>query len=296
MAKKTTRGPLTALFTVRIWGTTFISTKVLLDDFQPVEILFFRFVMGYMALFAAAPRWLKGPDWKQEVLFAAAGLCGVSLYYLLENIALTYTMTANVSVIVSTAPFFTVILDRLLVDRGQKLRANFLLGFAFAIGGIALISFQGSGVEINPMGDLLSLLAAVIWACYSLLIRKIGTFGYPVVLATRRMFFYGILFMVPALSFFEFHLDFPRFANSIYLLNFLYLGLGASAVCFASWNYAVEMLGPVKTSVYIYLVPVITVITSFLILGEKVTLMSGAGVALVLAGLFISEYKKKKKE
>ena len=91
-----TAGHLAALFTVLIWGTTFISTKVLLTAFAPVEILFIRFLLGLAALFAACPRRLRGMGVRREAALAAAGLCGVCLYYLLENIALTYTMASNV--------------------------------------------------------------------------------------------------------------------------------------------------------------------------------------------------------
>ena len=89
MESDTIRGHLAALLTILIRGTTFISTKVLLVGFQPAEILFLRFVIGLLALLLASPRRLKGTTPRQELTFAAAGLCGVCLYYLLENIALT---------------------------------------------------------------------------------------------------------------------------------------------------------------------------------------------------------------
>lgn len=152
-------GHLCALLTIIIWGTTFISTKVLLVDFQPVEILFFRFVMGFLMLLIIYPHRLTGTDRKQEIIFAAAGGCGICLYYLLENIALTYTMASNVGVIISVAPFLIAILSHLFLKEEGKLRARFFIGFAVAIAGIFLISFNGSKLELNPVGDLLALLA-----------------------------------------------------------------------------------------------------------------------------------------
>lgn len=295
MERKTAAGHLTALITIIIWGTTFISTKVLLADFQPVEILFFRFIMGFLALLIVCPRRLKGTDIRKEAAFAAAGLSGITLYYLMENIALTYTMASNVGVIISVAPFFTAILSHLFLKQEEKLSANFFLGFAAAMAGIALISFNGSALRLNPAGDLLALLAAFLWACYSILIRKIGGYGYNTILTTRRIFLYGILFMIPALFLFDFQLDLGRFGDRTYLLNILFLGLGASAACFVTWNYAVKLLGVVKTSVYIYMVPVVTLVTSVLILKEPFTWMTGAGTALTLAGLWLSERKDSKK-
>lgn len=217
-----------------------------------------KFVMGLFALLAVWPRRLKGTTAKQELAFAAAGLCGVCLYYLLENIALTYTMASNVGVIISVAPFFTALLSHLFLHQDEKLRPGFFLGFAVAMAGIILISFNGSSLQFGPTGDLLTLLAAFLWACY------------------------------------YFQWDLTRFANPVYLLNILFLGLGASALCFVTWNFAVKRLGAVRTSIYIYMVPVITLIASVLILHEPFTWMTGAGMFLTLAGLLLSEYKTKK--
>lgn len=291
MEQKTSIGHFTALLTIVIWGTTFISTKILLTDFQPVEILFFRFIIGFLALFIINPHCLKSVSLKQEITFIAAGLCGICLYYLLENIALTYTMASNVGVIISVAPFFTAILAHLFMKSEEKLRANFFIGFAVAMVGIVFISFNGSKLELSPKGDILAILAAFVWACYSILTKKISSYGYPIIATTRRTFFYGILFMIPALFFFDFDVRFTRFTNSTYLLNILYLGLGASALCFVTWNFAVKILGAIKTSVYIYMVPVITVATSVVILHEQITVLSGAGTLLTLVGLFLSESK-----
>ena len=99
--------------------------------------------------------------------------------------------------------------------------------------------------------------------------------------------------MVPALFLFEFEVGLERFADVTYLLNILYLGLGASALCFVTWNLAVKALGAVKTSVYIYMVPVITVVTSVLVLKEPVTWVSVMGTLLAVGGLFFSEYNGK---
>lgn len=288
---KKAAGHLSALVTILIWGTTFISTKVLLIDFEPIEILFFRFFLGFLALLIVFPRPMKGTDKRQEIVFAAAGLCGVCLYYLLENIALTYTMAANVGVILSIAPFFTAILTHWF-EKEEKLRANFLIGFIVAMIGICLIHFNGAKMQLNPIGDLLALAAAAVWACYSVLTRKISGFGFHTIQTTRRVFAYGILFMIPARFLFHCRVGTARFANPVYLGNLIFLGFGASALCFVTWNMAVKILGAVKTSIYIYLVPVITVVTSALILKEKVTVMSGIGTVLTLIGLFLSEYRE----
>lgn len=289
MDKKATAGHITALITILIWGTTFISTKILLADFTPIEILFFRFLLGLLVLIAIYPKRLRIKDKKQELTFAAAGLCGICLYYLLENIALTYTMASNVGVIISVAPFFTAVLSHIFLKTEEKLKARFFVGFIVAMTGICFISFSGSEFELNPVGDILAIIAAFVWAVYSLLTRKISSYGYNTIQTTRRIFTYGILFMLPFLLVFDFGLDVQRFVKPKYALNLIYLGLGASALCFVTWNYAVKVLGAVKTSVYIYIVSVITVVTSVIVLKEKVTWMAAIGIGLTLIGLFLSE-------
>ena len=293
MDKKTTTGHITALVTIMIWGTTFISTKILLADFTPIEILFFRFLLGLLVLIIIYPKRLKIKDKKQELTFAAAGLCGICLYYLLENIALTYTMASNVGVIISVAPFFTAVLSHVFLKTEEKLKVQFFVGFVVAMIGICLISFSSSELKLNPIGDILAIVGAFVWAVYSLLTRKISSYGLNTIGTTRKIFTYGILFMLPFLFVFDFNLDVQKVIKPEYALNLIYLGLGASALCFVTWNYAVGVLGTVKTSVYIYIVPVITATSSVIVLKEKITWIAAIGIGLTLIGLFLSESKLK---
>lgn len=296
MNNKQITGHIAAFITIIIWGTTFISTKILLVDFQPVEILFFRFVLGLFALIIVYPKKLKGTTIKQEITFAVAGLCGICLYYLLENIALDITLASNVGVIISVAPFFTAIMSHIFMKTKEQLKINFFVGFVVAMAGICLISFNGNKFSLNPLGDILAIASALVWAIYSLLTRKISSYGYNTVQTTRRVFAYGIAFMIPTLFFFDFNIDLSRMTNAGNLCNLIFLGLGASALCFVTWNYAVKLLGAIKTSVYIYIVPVITVMASAIVLQEQITLLVGIGTALTLTGLLVSEAKIKSKK
>lgn len=289
MNNKNTLGHISAILTVLIWGTTFISTKVLLSHFTPIEILFFRFSLGFIALLLIYPHKLVLTDKKQEKFFMLAGLCGVTLYFLFENIALTYSFASNIGVIVSISPFITGILSHFFLKQ-EKLKLSFFLGFLVSITGVALISFNGSTVlKLNPIGDILAVLAAATWSVYSIVTKKISDYQYNTIQVTRRIFFYGLIFMLPALFFFDFHIGIDRFKEPLLLFNILFLEFGASAVCFVTWNLSLKLLGVLKTSVYIYAVPVITVAFSAFILKEKITSIAMVGTFLTLAGLFISE-------
>lgn len=298
-----TRGHLAAILTIFIWGVTFISIKVLLDEFSPIEVMFYRLVVALLALLVASPPsfsktfssiqtaqavgWMK--KIKSELLFMFAGLTGVTLYFIFQNTALDYTQASNVGVLISVAPLLTALVSAVFL-RDEKLGGNFFFGFVIAIAGIILISYNGNTVlKLNPLGDLLSLLAAGVWAFYSVTIRKLSAAGIAPIRMTRKVFTYGLLFLLPLLPLFDFRLGLERLALLPNVLHILFLGLGASALCFVTWNYAVGVLGAVKTSVYIYMTPVVTIAASVLVLDERVTWVALAGVVLILAGLFVSE-------
>ena len=282
-------GHLAASFTILLWGATFISTKVLLETFSPVEILVVRFVLGYVALWVAAPRFLQLRERREELYFAAAGVTGITLYYLLENIALVYASASNVGITVSTAPFFTALLVPVFMKGKTAIPFRFYVGFFVALSGIALITVQESALSFSPFGDFLALLAALAWAVYSHLLRIVFSFSYPTILVTRRIFGYGILCMLPILFCEDRAFPLAAIFDPLNLGNLLFLGLGASACCFATWNYAVKVMGPVKTGVYIYATPVVTAILAILILQEPFTWLSACGMALALAGLWLSK-------
>lgn len=293
------RGHVLALVTVLVWAVTFVSTKVLLVHLAPIEILFFRFVIGFAALALLRPRILRVRGFKEERWFMLAGATGVTLYYLLENIALTFTTASIVGVVVAAAPLFTGIASAVVLK--ERLRAPFFAGFAVAMAGVCLVSFSGSMAGLAGEGGLgqaglvgvaLALAAAGTWAAYSIVTKKLSTFGYDSILVTRRTFAWGLAFMLPTLPVLGFSPDWASLAAPEMWGNLVFLGLGASALCFVTWNMAVKELGPVKTSLYIYLVPALTVLASAAVLGDPLTPPVIAGVALTIAGLFLSERGK----
>lgn len=280
-----------AFLTSFIWGFTFVSSKVLLQTFTPTEIVLIRFILGFLALLAFGPHRLRLLDVNHELLFAAAGLTGVTMYFMLENTGLVYTSASNISIIVATAPLLTAILV-MVVYREQTLTARFVTGFVLAILGIALISIEpGQGFSLKSLGDLIALLSALVWAIYSTIVIKISSLGYDTIPATRRIFVWGIVFMIPAVLFSGFDVDMTDILEPANLANLLFLGLLASSACYIMWNLAVARIGATKTSVYIYLQPVITVIFAAIILGEPITMRITAGMALTIAGLVLSQWR-----
>lgn len=286
-----------ALATIVVWGTTFIATKLLLTAFSPIEILVIRFAMGYLGLvvyerfsFADAHRDTIRWDTRQELLFAGAGLTGVVMYYLLENHALTLTFASNVGILVSIAPLTTALLAPFFLKE-EPVKVNIIVGFVIASVGVALVMFNGTvELHLSLAGDLLALASTIGWAIYSIILKKIDTERYKVSTYTKKIFFYGIVFMLPFAATGDFSLSRADFTlRNLGLL--LFLGLGASAACFVSWNHAVHVLGVFRTSAYIYLTPLVSLFTASMVLGESITPMALGGCLLILAGLYLSERK-----
>ena len=293
---KQIQGHLIALITVAIWATTFVSTKLLLADFKPIEILFYRFVLGYLTLWLLLPRPFAWQGIKQELTFIGAGFCGITCYFLCENTALTYTTASNVGVIVSLCPVLTALLAIYFL-KAEKPALRFYIGCLCAIVGVAIISFNGKFVlSLNPLGDMLAVSACLFWAGYSILTKISSNQGYHTILLTRRFFFYGLILMIPALFLFDFEWDLSRFSKPANSLNMLFLGVGASAICFVSWNYALKLLGAVKISIYIYFIPILTIVAAVLILKEPFTWIAAIGTLLTLSGVLLSEGKIKFKK
>ena len=269
---------LIAILTVAIWGLTFISTKVLINHgLTPQEIFFYRFLIAYLGIWVISPKRLFTNNWQDELWLVAGGIFGGSLYFFTENTALGITQASNVSFIICTAPLLTTILS-LLFYKSEKASKGLIYGSLLALMGVGLIVFNGSFVlKISPIGDLLTLLAALSWAFYSLIIKKI--------------FFYGVLTILPAFLLHPLHPDTAVLLQPAVLFNLLFLAVLASLICYVLWNVVLKQLGTVRASNYIYLNPLVTMIASFLILDEKITLVALGGAACIVCGVYWAEKK-----
>ena len=142
-------------------------------------------------------------------------------------------------------------------------------------------------MQIMPLGDLIAFSAAVSWAFYSIIIRKLNVV-YDALFITRKTFFYGIVTAIPFLAFEPEICDPAVLIQSDVLLNLLFLGIVASMICYFIWAIAMRELGTVKANNYMYLQPVFTLVLAFIVLDEKISILGYAGCTLILAGLWLS--------
>ncbi len=283
---------LIAILTVAIWGLTFIATKVLINHgLTPQEIFFYRFLIAYMGIWIISPKRLRAANLKDELWMVAGGIFGGSLYFFTENTALGITQASNVSFIICTAPLLTTILSLLFYNKSEKATKGLVYGSLLALIGVGLIVFNGSVVlKLSPVGDLLTLLAALSWAFYSLVIKKM-TGRYPTVFITRKIFFYGVLTILPAFLLHPLQPDFGILLQPVVLSNLLFLAVLASLVCYILWNVVLKQLGTVKASNYIYLNPLVTMLASVAILHEQITWITLMGAACIIFGVYLAERK-----
>lgn len=279
---------LIAVLTVCIWGSTFIATKTLINQgLTPVEIFTYRFSLAYLCLLAFCHQKLMANTWRDEGLFLLAGLTGGSLYFISENSALEITMASNVSLIVCTTPVLTVLLSSFFFK--EKLRKGFIAGSLVALSGVTLVVFNGSVfLKLNPLRDCLTLLAALSWAFYSLILRQMGN-KYSTLFITRKVFFYGLITMILYLPFApsSFHLE--RLCYPLVYGNLLFLGIVASMLCYLSWNACVRIIGASRASNYLYINPLVAVWASHLFLSEPITPTALLGAGLIIGGVYIVE-------
>lgn len=287
-AKKNYTYHLVAILVVGVWGLTFISTKVLIGHgLSPQEIFLLRFLVAYVGIWFISPRKLLADNWKDELWLVLGGVTGGSFYFLTENMALEITLATNVAFIVCTAPLLTTILS-LLIYKKEKAAPALIGGSLLALVGVALVVYNGSFVlKISPLGDFLTLLAAFSWAFYSLIMRKMAN-RYRTTFITRKIFFYGILTILPAFLLRPWQSDVISLLQPAVLLNLLFLGVLASLVCFVLWNVVLKQLGTVRASNYIYLNPLFTLVGSAVLLDEHLTVVAVMGAGCILGGVYLA--------
>lgn len=284
-----------AFMVVAIWGSTFVFTKLLLfGGFSPAQIFTLRFIIAYAMLLVfclwRGIRWLCD-SWKDELLMLGLGISGGSLYFLAENEAMNHTTTTNTSLIVCLCPLFASLLIGLFY-KSQRLNRTQIIGTIIAATGLVVVVMNGHFVlHLSPLGDTLAFIACLCWAVYSLLMIPANA-KYDTIFVTRKVFFYGLLSMIPYFIFFPGLNVQKLFEQPALLWNLLFLGCVASTFCFLTWNWVMKKLGAIIVTNYVYFNPVTTILFAWLLLSEPITGYFIFGTVLILVGMYLSDKHK----
>ena len=232
-------------------------------------------------------------SWKDEFKMAMLGITGGSLYFLSENEAMNYTTTTNTSLIVCSCPLFATLLVRLVYRHSSRINMVQLLGSLLAFVGMIIVVLNGRFVlHLSPVGDALAFTACMCWAVYSLLMKSVSG-DYGAAFITRKVFFYGVLTILPYYLIIPGWPAWDVFMKPQVVGNLLFLGCLASMICFLTWNWCISKLGAVKATNWVYFNPITTMIFASLVLDEKITPYFLAGACCILAGMYIADRKTK---
>lgn len=287
-----------AVVAVAAWGVSFVNTRVLLDNgFSPLEVYVFRCIIAYALLLAFCHKRMRALNGRHELLFLLCGICGGSVYFVAENMALLYTSTTNVSLITSTSPLINALLVGLLYKEERPNR-GVVIGSVIAMTGVVMVILGGSpgestsGFAHGILGDSLSLLAAVCWSIYALLLRKLQAF-YSALYVTRKTFFYGLITSLPFLMLQPSNLTFEAFTLPVVWVNLLILALIASSLSFVIWAWVIARIGAVKAGNYLYFQPVVTLIFGAIVLHEAMSMLGIVGGVVTILGVYAGERMSK---
>lgn len=254
----------------------------------PTEVYVYRFGLAYVLLFCFTFKKIFANSLKDELQLLLCGVCAGSLFYVLENTALEYTTTGNVSLLSCLSPMITTALMALIYR--MKLGAGMIIGSFVALGGVFCVIFShGEGFEFNPLGDLLALSTSFAWAAYAVGVKRLVPV-YSSLFITRKLFLYGVLTAAPFLWIERDRNHFGYlFSNPEFILNLAFLVIFCSLLAYWVWNIALKRLGPVTTNNYLYLQPLVTMVVAYFTLGEKISFLGYLGCVLVIGGLVISD-------
>ena len=192
---------IVAFLTVAVWGTTFVWTKLLIiNGLSPAQIFTLRFIIAYVlltgfSLWRGRHKWFSD-SWRDELTMMALGLTGGSMYFLTENESLRFTTATNTSLIVCSCPLFAMLIIALFY-KSERFGARKIAGSVIALAGMAVVVLNGHFVlHLSPLGDTLAFSACLCWALYTLLMKPVMG-RYPAMFITRKVFFYGILTILP---------------------------------------------------------------------------------------------------
>lgn len=286
---------IVAFLTVAVWGTTFVWTKLLIiNGLSPAQIFTLRFIIAYVlltgfSLWRGRHKWMSD-NWRDELTMMALGLTGGSMYFLTENESLRFTTATNTSLIVCSCPLFAMLIIAMFY-KSERFSRRQAFGSLVALAGMAAVVLNGHFVlHLSPLGDTLALSACLCWALYTLLMKPVMG-RYPAMFITRKVFFYGILTILP---YYIFVPDMPSWDVLVkpeVAVNLLFLGSVASMLCYLTWSWCMKGLGAVVCTNWVYVNPITTIIAAWLILGEQITVYFLIGSALIIAGMYLSSKK-----
>jgi len=283
---------LVLIATLLLWSGNWIVARAVRDDITPAVATAGRLlvVLAMLAPFTLRGLAQKLPELRRRdwLVIAGLGLSGGGPHLALQWLGVHYTTAASAILYLSTTPIFILLITAAL---GERIRARQWTGVAISFSGVFLIATHGHPAELSfNRGDLMALASMVMWAGYTVLLR-VRRDPLEVVELLTMVCAFGALFMLPALA--------VEAASGARLalthagaLAVLYSAIGSLLIAYAGWSYVVTRLGAARAGVTLHLMPAFGVLLSAVLLGEYPRWFHFAGIALILAGVALSSFRR----
>jgi drug/metabolite transporter (DMT)-like permease len=279
------------LFTVIFWGYSFVSTKILLKELPPITIAFFRQIIAasILVIFLLVKKLFVKMPFKDVFLLAASSLFGIVFYFLFENIGLKYTTASNGSIIVAAVPIFTLVTESLFYK--FKITKRVVSCVIVSVIGVVLVIFEQGSLDFSSgstKGNLLMIGAMISWVIYTIICKSLTGKYKGIVITTYQMIAASILFIPFIIS----DIDQWHQISTNAMINLLYLALFCSALAYYLYNLAVKSLGATVSSMFLNLIPIVSIIGGVLVLNERISLLQLGGMLLIMLSLFLVRSKE----
>ncbi|WP_343060538.1 DMT family transporter [Paenibacillus phyllosphaerae] len=274
------------------WAGNYIFGKSIVDVMTPLQMTFSRWTIAVCLLFPIA-QLIEKPDWRSVFkawrLILILSVFGVIGYNFLLYEALRFTTSMNAALVNAMNPALIVLLSALVLR--ERISGKHGVGLLISLLGVLLVLTKGQLSQIIHIdyneGDLLMLLAILVWSIYSILGRRMA--GIPPIAGTAVTALFGLILLLPfAISFGGF--NFPLTKETI--TGVLYMGIFPSVGSFIFWNASIRQIGASRAGIYLNLITVFTAIMS-VIMGQTITWIQVLGGGLVFAGVYLTSRMKK---
>lgn len=288
MANKHVLPYLAVSFVMLVWGLSFLSIKVTVSVLGPMTLALSRFLIASVILYILLK--IKEPKSRLEkqniLLMAVSGIIGITLYFFFENNGVEMTTASTASIIIGAIPMLTALADHFFC--GNKLNLPKAAGVFLSFAGVYLIVRESGSLDFssaNFKGNLMMFGAAVSWVFYSLLTRPLGG-RYSKLAITTYQTLFGTAAILPFAL-----MEKANWSgvNLNIIANVAFLGILCSAAGYYFYVYAMGELGVSISSLFINFIPVVTVVSSYFILDEKITSLQMMGGAVIIASVYMAD-------
>ncbi|MCK5835810.1 MAG: DMT family transporter [Desulfobacula sp.] len=286
-------GYLFALGATAIWSGNFIVARGLSDHIPPVTLAFFRWMTAVLVF---APFAIRGMirEWakirKHLVYFGITAFIGITSFNTFIYIAGHTTTAMNLSLIAITFPIFIMLFSRILYQEALSIKK--VIGILLVLTGVIFLITKGSvsvllGITF-AVGDLWMLAASILFAVYSLLLKRKPE-GISVNTLQFTCFLLGLVFLLPFFAWEQSSIQ-GDFLNQTTIFAILYVGIFASLCAFVLWNRAIVVLGPSRAGMVYYTLPLFSGFLSYLFLDEIIGMIHLLSLVLIFSGIVVTNH------